>query len=74
MMTLVSRDPFARLEVHRSPVPAGDGCSWCGGFRYRAGTRLSTLYSYRIESDGGSSAEQPGKFCGISCFNSFQGR
>lgn len=65
----VSRDPFAREEVHRELAVAKDGgCDWCGNHRIntRTGRRMA-LFHYYIESDSGRRSDIPGDFCSISC-------
>lgn len=84
-MTLVSRDPFAREELHRETVHVPDTktCSWCSGIRWngkrtvpghtaKGGTR--TLFAYRTETDGGRHIEHNGLFCSKSCHDSFHHR
>lgn len=65
---LVSRDSFARQEIHRDYVPAGEltteTCAWCGN-RGRRGQ----LYLYRLELDGGRSFKDTKLFCSSSCRN-----
>lgn len=72
-MAFVSRDPFAREEIHRRAVQcAGKGseCQWCGRVREsRKGVR--TLYEYRVESDGGRVSVIEGLFCSIGCMRAF---
>jgi len=72
-MTYVSRDPFARQELHRShwsdkELAASASCDWCGHRNAKGG-----LYTYRIESDGGRVSEIQGKFCGITCMRAYNG-
>lgn len=64
-MAYVSRDPFARVELHRETVSttaAVTGCAWCG-FARKGGK----LYRYRVESDGGRVSEDSHLFCSKSC-------
>lgn len=72
-MAYVSRDPFARTELHRSRVVSAAvarenvpmlECDWCG-------CSDRALYTYRSESDGGRVSPIRGKFCSKSCFNSY---
>jgi hypothetical protein len=68
----VSRDPFARTELHRSRVEVnGQTCDWCGGVCERKGKTV--LYAYRIESDGGRHSDIRGLFCSASCMRSYGG-
>lgn len=69
-MSFVSRDPFAREEIHRQTVrpfrvngiAAKTGCKWCGNTNAKG-----NLFQYRVESDGGRKSEIPGLFCSIGC-------
>ena len=63
-MALVSRDAFAREELHRQPVHDNTwaGCDWCGGTNARG-----ELYVYRIETEGGRTLPVSGRFCGEDC-------
>jgi hypothetical protein len=69
-VTYVSRDPFARTELHKTTVKASNTyertCRECGGV---SGNRR--LYAYRTESDGGRCFEHPGWFCSVSCFRTY---
>lgn len=69
-MAFISRDPFARSELHRESVKPyfGQTCAWCGNLNARG-----TLYQYRIESDGGRTSYIPRFFCSVSCMRSFHG-
>lgn len=67
MSRLVSRDPFARQEIHRETIAArAGGCAWCGNL---AGNKR--LFAYRVESDGGRRSDIRGAFCSISCMRSY---
>ena len=70
-MSLVSRDVFARTELHKEIVPPGFPgavvtCDWCDG----TGSN-GRLYRFRTESDGGSKHHHKGRFCSKSCHNSY---
>lgn len=75
-MAYVSRDPFARTELHKSAATAYGysstlgrptlSCDWCGSER-----KASRIYRYRTETDGGRSYEHRGFFCSVSCFRSY---
>lgn len=72
-MAYISRNPFAREELHRSSVPVThETCAWCGSQR-RGGRDGSKryLYQYRTESDGGRKFEHSGLFCSKSCHDSY---
>lgn len=68
---LVSRDPFARQELHRETVPAlGSTCSWCG--QVRETKRGNMLYRYYIEKDGRARKNYiSGLFCSIGCMRDY---
>lgn len=66
MSRLISRDPFARQELHRESVKTTRDCSWCGSKRDNG-----TLYRYFTESDGGRRSEHSGVFCCKSCHDSY---
>lgn len=76
-MAFISRNPFAREELHREivrPSPASlrpFECAWCGQTR-----RNGTLFQYGIERDGVSPSytarrNSTGLFCSLSCHNSY---
>ena len=64
-MAFISRDPFARQEIHREVVPGPHpkGCSWCGQTR-----RNGSLFQYRTESD--DNPRRPGAHRGLYCSKS----
>jgi hypothetical protein len=62
----ISRDPFARTELHKTAVKTTLTCDWCGQKR-----KDGKLYQYRNESDGGRTGYIPGLFCSISCMRSY---
>lgn len=74
MSTLISRDPFAREEIHRETVRDWYGrkttCDWCGGASVSHSGR-KRLYRYHIETDGGRKHEISGQFCSIGCCRSY---
>ena len=71
-MALISRDPFAREEIHRSkPLSARDcgfetTCVWCGGL-----SASKKLFRYWTETDGGTKHVHKGLFCSKSCHDSY---
>ena len=71
MMSYVSRDPFARTELHRIPVHTLQTCDFCGQARKIKSTNL--LYTYQIEHDGGRKESIRGLFCSIGCMRSYHG-
>lgn len=72
-MSLVSRDPFAREEIHRTGIrPTGDeSCRFCGVSVWQ--TPRKRLWRYWIETDGGTKHEISGQFCSIGCMRSYHG-
>ena len=70
---LISRDVFARTELHRETVRyPNTTCAWCGGIRTGAdGT--SVLYRYRTEHDGGRKGDHPKLFCCKGCHDAYHG-
>lgn len=70
-MAQVSRNPFAREELHRESVRFYWGetiCRWCGGTR-----KGGKLWQYRIETDGGTIRRIDGVYCSVSCFRAYNG-
>ena len=70
-MSMVSRDAYARQEIHRRTLHAkelylGDSCDWCGCRNNHGG-----LFEYYIETDGGSKYEIQGQFCSVGCMKIF---
>ncbi len=59
---LVSRDPYARTELHRETVCTNESCSWCD--QRRPSLRL---FQYRIRTDGDHTSIIPGLFCSVGC-------
>jgi hypothetical protein len=67
MSARISRDPFARTELHRTETKAaGASCDWCGGLNRRGG-----LFSYTTESDGGRKSPHRGRFCCKPCHDAY---
>ena len=66
-MALVSRDPFAREELHSAKADTSikKTCDWCGSSK--------NLKVYRIETDGGRKLPIGGYFCSNSCRKSYHG-
>ena len=71
-MALVSRDPFARTELHRRlECRHGEGCDWCGGRRQHKGVTTWNLFRYYTETDSGRRHEHKGLFCCKSCHDAY---
>lgn len=71
MSRLISRDPFARQELHRESVPVpAISCAWCGQFRGSVASSHK-LFRYYTESDGGRRFDHKGLFCSKSCHDSY---
>lgn len=65
--TQISRDPFAREELHRRLIPAINRgphctCRWCG---------QPAKFTYEIHSDGGRQSEIPGSYCSVGCMRAY---
>jgi hypothetical protein len=70
-MTYVSRDPFARTELHKERVTVvSQACGWCGGIR-RKKDGTPYLYRYRTETDGGRKFEHRDLFCCKPCHDDY---
>jgi hypothetical protein len=70
---LVSRDSFAREELHRSSIWAyGDTCQWCGNVKTTK-TGKKRLYTYWIERDDRNGKRDliKGKYCSNQCFRDY---
>ncbi len=69
-MAYISRDPFARTELHRhverDQSAITRGCCWCGNLN-----RAGNLYRYETESDGGRNYGRGNPFCSISCMRAY---
>lgn len=65
-MAFVSRNTFARTELHRIIVKnrPNAACSWCG-------RKDMTLYCYYVETDGGRRHQHAGLFCCKSCHDTY---
>jgi hypothetical protein len=65
MIRMVSRDPFAREELHRRKCPSGTACSFCPS---------PARWIYSVETDGGRNSDIRGAFCTIGCMRAYHGR
>ena len=74
-MAMVSRNPFARTELHKRTVKAtADSCRNCGGLAFRKvpGKPVKGyLFEYWNESDGGRKYVVSGRFCSVGCMRSY---
>lgn len=71
-MAIVSRDPFARQEVHKRREYGNSTCLWCGNQKHTPNGR-KYLYQYSVESDGGRKSDVPGLFDSVSCMRTYHG-
>ena len=68
-MAYISRDPFAREELHRKTVnPGNNTCDWCGNLN-----RHDKLFQYYVEPDriNYQKNDIDGLFCSIGCMRSY---
>lgn len=66
-VSLISRDSFARQELHRETVlPHGATCKWCGNTNGKG-----SLYQYSVESDSGRRSDIPYLFCSVGCMRDY---
>lgn len=75
-MAFVTRDPFARQELHRERVYvnlATGSCAWCGSVRNAGRSGKVYLYRFRVETDGGSVHADARLFCSRDCRESYHG-
>jgi len=71
-MVMVSRNVFARMELHKRRVNVAStcGCKWCGSnTQTKAGKPY--LYEFENQSDGGRTYAVSGAFCSVSCMKSY---
>lgn len=74
-MAYISRDPFARQELHRSTVRDYHGatCQWCGSKGRALKWGGNRLFQYETQTDGGRTFVHGGVFCGKSCHDAYHG-
>lgn len=72
-MAYISRDPFARQEIHRSAITDYHGaqCQWCGSLGRALKHGGHRLYRYETQTDGGRCFVHGGVFCCKSCHDSY---
>jgi len=74
MSRIISRDPFARQEIHSSVVDAnGTYCSWCGSKGKWTKSRGFRLKRFTVVPDGleWRANELKGFFCGVDCMRAY---
>ena len=68
MSRLISRDAFARTELHKHARIAkgtvGYSCDWCG-------SEGKGLWQFSTKTDGGRTFLHKGLTCSVSCFRSY---
>jgi len=72
-MAMISRDPFAREELHRF-IDTGRShctCAWCGGRRTRKGKPLPHLFRFEVQTDGGRHNKIDRLFCSTDCMRAY---
>ena len=74
MSKVISRDPFARVELIREIVHLGEltgpTCEWCGcAGKFNKSGR--TLFRYSYEDDSGRRHFNEKLFCCVSCFRAY---
>jgi hypothetical protein len=76
-MAYISRDPFARTDLHReNDYLVGSGCAWCGGARHNRPSKTHPvgrpyLYRFYVETDTGHTYYDDKLFCSKSCRESY---
>jgi hypothetical protein len=73
MSRLISRNPFARHELHSEVehVNPSVTCSWCGRRGRWLKSGLTSLKAYFLESDSGRTSYLTGKFCSLDCCRAY---
>jgi hypothetical protein len=64
---LISRNPYAREELHGETIKTNQACDWCGQNNKRR------LFNYYIEPDGilYKRWNIAGHFCSINCMRNY---
>lgn len=67
-MAFISRNPFAREELHRESVKTTESCNWCGNRR-----KSGKLFRYYINPDSLYNRRNTikGLFCCIGCMRAY---
>ena len=76
MSRLVSRNPFARQELHAERVHCPTvTCTWCGGMRINARSGVNWLYQFWVETDSirGEKHVDEKLFCSRGCRDTYSG-
>lgn len=63
-MALISRDPFARHELHREKAPKDADCDWCCN-------KAKWHYYYEEDSLRYNRGDVKGNFCSIGCMRCY---
>lgn len=71
----ISRDSFARTELHKLKWRTERTCKWCGQNKRdkRRGVPVGApyLFVFRVLHDGGRVEHITGEFCSVSCMRSY---
>jgi hypothetical protein len=73
MTRLLSRDPFARVDLVREnvEVTASYTCDWCGRAPRTRKDGSAYLYRYSNENDNGRRGRMWGLFCSVDCCRAY---
>jgi hypothetical protein len=68
----ISRDPFAKKEMHKERLYSNKTCGFCGQTKETKNKR-KYLFQYRIEPDSIGSRKNiiNGLFCSIACMKDY---
>jgi len=71
-MRAISRDPFARTELHRvrDYDVSHHGCKWCGQIKTTPKGRWF-LYRYETQHDAGRHDYIDGRYCSVDCMRAY---
>jgi hypothetical protein len=70
MSAYISRDPYARIELHRERTYSHAHCTMCDSMRVDARGK-NYLYIYQIVTDSGRVTHVPGHFCSVDCMRGY---
>jgi hypothetical protein len=71
MSVMISRDPFARTELHRIRIYTDQTCKNCGCDPMRTAKGGRFLFSYETQTDGGRKRIHNGLFCSKGCHDAY---